>query len=245
MAVPEAGTASGSGGHDVRNQNERDMRMSIKLKVFGLGLLATMAMGAFAVMNATATTGGHFVSSVAHTTIVGNENSTHQLELTLSGLEGGIVCDEASYAGTTTNATETQIDITPSYAKCHTTTGEPGSVVVKPNGCIYRFTVAPGDPATTENTVDLVCPAGVSLEIVHPSCTIAIASQNNLKSVTYTTVVESGVHAITLHANASFAVGFEGGVCKLLGTNHTGALKGSATVKGFDTLGNPVGITST
>lgn len=219
--------------------------MSYKLKALCLGILATMAAGAYTAVSATATTGGHFVSEVAHTTIVGSENSTHKLEFVIHGLEGGIVCDEASYSGTSTTETVTQIDLTPTYSKCHTTGAEPGTITIKPNGCIYRLTVAPGSPATTEQTDDLVCPAGVSLEIIHPSCTMRFPAQNNLEGSTYTTTTENGKHAITIDVKKKYTVFFEGGICTLLGTHHTGTTNGSVTVKGLSTAGEAVGVTTT
>jgi hypothetical protein len=221
--------------------------MSLKVKVLGLGLLAMVAMSAFAAMNASALVQGHFVSDVHTTTILGSENTTHKLEFTSHGLEGGIVCDEASYHGHVTGTTFTSVTIKPTYAKCHTTGGAAGSVVVDVNGCTYTFTITGGNPATTHSKVHLICPAGAAIVITHGNnCTITIAPQNNISSVTYTTDVVNAKHALTLHANAQFATQYHAGACVLLGTNHTGTLKGSATIVGQDVAtGLPTGITST
>jgi hypothetical protein len=61
--------------------------MSLKLKVLGLGVLATLAMSAITVRSASATSTGHFTSNspTEKTTIVGFEGGTHFTELTLHG----------------------------------------------------------------------------------------------------------------------------------------------------------------
>jgi hypothetical protein len=216
--------------------------MSMKLKVLGLGLLAVMATSAFAVMNATAETGGHFVNDApnGHATIVGVESGEHRLHL--SGPTEGIVgCEIATYHGTTTNATETQLDITPTYKNCGTTPNTDESVKVTTNGCKYRFTVGNGGTFGTADLVGCTTP----LEIHHPNCTITVAPQNNLSSVHYTRVTESGKHAITLDVNVEFATQYHGGICIFLGTNQKGRLSGSVTVSGRDTENNAVNITAT
>ena len=224
---------------------QKGSNMSLKLKALGLGLLAVLATSAFA-MNASATGGGHFVSESAHTNIVGTESgATHRLHLTAVGSEGLIGCSTATYSGTATTATVSQLDITPSYAGC-TTTGTATAVTVTPNGCIYRFTTEVGG---TNGTAHLICPAGKSLEIHHPNCTITVPGaplNQNIPGVHYTRVTENGKHAITLDVNVSFTTEYHGGICIFLGTHHEGKLNGSVTVIGKDkTTGNPTGITAT
>lgn len=225
-------------------QIEGNRIMSLKLKALGLALLAATAVSAVAVVNASATTGGHFVSEKAHTVITGLEGGSHTLEYSFHGMENGVICDEAFYDGTITAETVTDITLSPFYAKCHTT-GNPNNVPITPNGCTYTLTFAAGNPATTENTVDLVCPAGKAIEIHHPNCTVTIPPANNLQSVTYTTTLENGRHTITLDANLKFNIQFHGGLCVFLGTNQTGTLTGSLTLKGYDGSGNLLSITTT
>jgi hypothetical protein len=222
--------------------------MSIKLKALGLGLLATMAIGAFAVMNASATTGGHFVSDVAHTEIKGMEDkNVHQLEFTFHGLSGGIICDTVSYSATTTVSTVTELLVTPSYAGCHTTGEAAGTVTVSVNGCKYRFTVAPGGNET-EHTVHLECPAGQGILVTHPNCEVRITPQTINTGLTYTRTTNAftGRHEITLESSLQFNIEYHGSkICVLTGTNHVGTLKGSATVQGFNTEGAQVNVTAT
>lgn len=217
----------------------------MKLKVLGMGLLALMATAAFAVMNASATGGGHFVSDTTHTTIVGTESGTHRLHLISIGSEGEIGCEKASYHGTAVNETEPSISITPTYENCYTTP-EGTKFPVTPNGCTYVFTVAAGTTNQTEQTVHLSCPEGKAIEIHHPNCTITVAGPQTVENaVTYTTVTENGKHALTLHVHARFKSQYHGGICVFLGTNHEGELKGSVTVKGTNTSGEQVNITAT
>ena len=225
--------------------------MSIKLKALGLGLLAALAVSAVTVMNASAESQatGHFTCEVEPCTVKGEESGTHQLELGVPGLTG-IVCDKASYSATAATKTVTDLTVTPTYAECHTTgtgTGsKPGEVIVDVNGCTYTFTQPNKEAAKTEHTVDLVCPTGKTIIVTHPECEITIDPINGLKGVGYTTILENNIHAITLTSNVSgFSATFHKGVCVLLGTNHTGTLSGSATVKGFNGSNEQKGITAT
>lgn len=219
--------------------------MSLKFKAVGLGLLTAMATSAF-VVNAFATGGGHFVSESADTSIVGFESgATHRLHLTAVGSEGLIGCTTATYSGTASAATVSQLDIVPSYSGC-TTTSTATAVQVTPNGCSYRFTTAVGG---TFGTAHLICPPGKSLEIHHPNCTITVPGaplNQNIAGVHYTRVTENGKHAITLDIAVSFTTEYHGGICIFLGTHHEGKLNGSVTVVGKDgPTGNPTGITAT
>ncbi len=82
--------------------------MNVKLGAFGLGLIAALAISAMGVVNATAETGGHFVSSVSTgTTIVGSESGTHTLHFTSEGGEAGqrTGCDNDAYTGSVVTGT--------------------------------------------------------------------------------------------------------------------------------------------
>lgn len=248
MSGPESGAGRSAGSSAaLAIQHRKEQKMSIKLKALGVSLFAWMALSAFAVMNASAESQatGHFTSSVHHTIVDFSKNLTHDLEFGVEGLTG-IICDTAEYTSTFTGTTVTQIDSEAVYGSCHTTGGSPGEVGVTLNGCTYRLTQPNKNSATTEHTFDLVCPAGKVVEIHHPSCTMTIPSQNGLKGVGYSTTVESGKHAITFIATVKVpGIQFHGGICNLLGTIHSGAITGSATVKGTNTAKESVDITAT
>jgi hypothetical protein len=224
--------------------------MSLKLKVLGLGLLATLAMSAVTAMNASATSTGNFHSDAAsgNTNIVGSEIPTlahpspHRTELSSHGLEGRIVCEEATYNGTVTGPTTKHITIIPHYTTCKTQT-QAHNVTVHVNGCSFTFT--PGH----KGTVHIDCPVGKSIEITHPNCTIKITPQT-IDGVLYTAETDAvtGKKNITLDANTvQLATKYEAGICVFTGTNHTGTMHGAVTVRGFNHVagGAQVNVTHT
>ena len=222
--------------------------MSIKLKALGLGVLAVLAMSAFAAMSATAETGGHFTSEVHHTTIVGSENTTHT---TLFSVDGGtqIKCLETSYHGTTDETTETEVTITPTYKTCTTVGASHHTVTVHTNKCDFLFKVGKSAP-TQDNTVEVACSgAPAYFEITHPNCTIRVPAQSAATGlqggVAYTTITKNNKHALTADVTVSeIAAHYEGGICVFLGTNHKATMNGSVTLEGRSGA-NPVNITAT
>jgi hypothetical protein len=217
--------------------------MSIGIRAVGLSLSAVAVAAALAAMTASASTGGHLVAPV-HTSIGITEvpGTTHQLEFTVHGFEGGIVCDEVSYPSyTTTSETETQLVTTPTYKKCHTTGAAADTTTFNSNACAWRYTVGVGG----SGTVDLVCTPGFGIVIKHPNCEWVIPPQNNIGTLTYTTTTENGVHTLTIDLNAQLAVTQHFGICVFTGTNKGATIKGSITARGFSTSGLPVGLTAT
>ena len=219
--------------------------MSIKLKALGLGLLAAMAMGAVAVLNASATTTGHFGNTATggHALVVGTESGTHRLKFSIDG-GTPIECEEASYHGTVASAAVNSVRVTPTYGKCKTEGGSAGSVVVDTNECHFVFhsnTKASGSKPSGHATVTVECTDKGPLVITHPNCEIRIPSQS-LTGVTYT----PNGSEITLDATVGgVAAQYESGICVFLGTSHTGAMNGSVTVKGTNTDGSAASISAT
>jgi hypothetical protein len=234
--------------------------MSFKLKALGVGLLAVLSVSAFAVMNASALTGGHFSSEgfPVHTDIKGSEDTTvgatDRFEFRSHGLEGGIVCDKVSYTGTMAGTPLSQITVTPKYEECQTTPAVTGSVPVEVTGCVYIFTVGKTPKEEPEGSVHLECGETGHIIIKHPNCTITITGSaasgvnQTLTGFTYKTITINGKHAITIDAPSlgiQFKTRYEGSLCALTGTNHTGTLVGAATVGGTNTAGESVGIRAT
>lgn len=216
--------------------------MSIKLKALGLGLLAAMAVSALAVMNATAETGGHFVSTVAHTNITGTESGSHVLHFNKEGGAAGerIGCDNDSYTATTTNLTEPSITVTPSWQNCYTTGTPESKFDIDENSCHFVFTI--GKKATGHNTAHVVCSkAGDAFVITHPSCEISVPPQT-VTGVSYTN--ENGEVTLTSTVK-NIESRYHNGFCIFLGTNHTAEMIGSVTVKGTNTAGEKVHVTAT
>jgi hypothetical protein len=214
--------------------------MSGKLKALGLGLVAAMAVCAVAVVNAPAQVNGHFSSDVEHTLFVGTENATHNTQLSVDG-GTAIRCHKTTYTFTGQAKLLVGVRLAPKYEEC-TTVGQEAKFTFTTNGCLYTLKPNTGFP---HGTFFIECPGGKPMEIHHPNCTIVIPEKTLLTGVTYTTVVEVK-HALTVDVTVkNIPVHYHGGACTFLGTNHTGSLTGSFTLKGTDTAGTPVNITVT
>ncbi|HEX9967864.1 MAG TPA: hypothetical protein VGB06_07950 [Solirubrobacterales bacterium] len=211
--------------------------MKLKLKALGLGVLAAVAAGSIAAVNASATANGHFTSGTAHVLIKGTENTTHKVKLSV---DGGTTfeCDEASYTGTTNSTTVTELTITPTYHKCHTTGG-----VIFPktmNGCDYVFY---SQGTRVHGTVKIICPSGKAIEIHHPNCTITVGTSHALAGgVSYTNLTQQLTANFTV---SEIPAEYHAGACIFLGTSHKATMTGSLTIAGTDTNGTSVEFVST
>lgn len=213
--------------------------MTLKRRIFGVAI-AGMAISALVVGSASATTGGHFTSEVAHTSLDGSESGTHRTEFKADNGEV-YKCDQVSYSGTLVAATVTEIQLAPSYSECKK---NKETTSIHANGCKYVLTI--GKNASADNTADLVCPAGESLEITHPICTIKIPGQSLGSGLAYTNVMESGKMALTVDSTLTQVTAhYEAGFCIVLGTSHKFSLLGSFTLVGFNTQVERVGIKAT
>lgn len=217
--------------------------MSMKLKTLGLAALATMAIGAFAAMNAGATVSGHFTTVAEHTFVTGfhAKNSEHELHFVSESGASKIGCDVATYSGTNQNSvkTATELTITPGWDKCYTTP-KPGESAEAPwpvheNGCTLVFKSRQA-PEANDATVTVACPAGNAIKITHPSCEITVHPQTVGGSpgngVTYTNK-NDGNAWITMDVKVSLASTYHNGICVFLGTNHTSIMEGSVTILGY------------
>jgi hypothetical protein len=213
--------------------------MSLKMKMLGLCILATVAVSAVVVANAAATAGGHFVSNRALTTLEVIETSSDTLEF-FAGPTKGIPCENATYHGWFAGTTVTAFTLTPEYKECLTTGGKVGGVTITTHGCAFEFTVR-ADPENKHNTLHIKCPSGKKITIVDTeagggSCTTEVGPQT-VEGVVYKKISWEGTEALT----AEFTVKkiqytFHVGVCVFLGTNHAdGELKGSVIIKAWNT----------
>jgi hypothetical protein len=219
--------------------------MSLKLKALGLGLIASMAFGAVAVMNASANGAGHFVTTGnSHAEIKGfaAPGTLHNLHIVNHGLEGEIGCATQSYTATTTTETTTSLTVTPAYSGC-TTTSNGQAVPIDVNGCTYTFTVAAGTTNSTEQTIHLICPAGQSLKITHPNCTVSIHPQAS-SGTTYTK--HTTIFSIPIWHQHIEVKTTRHGLCQFIApTAGASTFKGSMTLKAFNTVGSQISLTAT
>jgi hypothetical protein len=186
---------------------------------------------------------GHFYSSAEHSTIAGSEAGEHRLHLSAHSLAGEIGCGKTTYQTTRVSKAFQEIAITPVLETCTTTGG--GAVTVGVNECQIVLHVAHNTGNETEQKADLACPAGKFIGVATENCWLVIRPQSNIGKITYTTIEESGKHAITADVNAEISVQRELGPCTMLGTNGTGTLKGSITIKAFNTGGGQESLTAT
>lgn len=211
--------------------------MSIKLKVLGLGLFAMMATSAFAVVNAGATTSGHFTTASSPTFVTGfhqDEPAAHELHFVSENGER-IACEKRTYFGKHEGTKTTEsLTITPSWDQCYTTP-KTDRWPVHENGCDLEFT-SRAEPEKNDATVYIKCPTGKAIEITHPNCNITVATQEiggePGNGVTYTNE-NDGNAWITMNVDVTFAVQYHGGICIFLGTNHHARMVGDVTVTGY------------
>jgi hypothetical protein len=224
--------------------------MGIKTRMLCAGVLAVIAAGGVAVVNAGATSGGHFVFGSHHVGYTIEEGSEHRIHfLSAGGSEGErIGCETSGYHGTHKNTlatTTTNITVIPTWSNCYTTASPGTKFDIHENGCDLLFTVRP-NPETNHNTIHMVCPAGKAIVLTHPNCEVTIPPQTPTGGAIYKTTVENGVHAITLELTAGLATQYHGGICIFLGTNQTSTMSGSATLTAKDIpTGSPTHITAT
>lgn len=224
--------------------------MGTKIKALGLGVLATLAIGAMASIDASATVTGHFTHDAVggHAILTGTEGpANHRVKFSIDN-GTHFECDATHYHGTVSTATFTTFQLTPTYSGCHTEGGVPGSITIDANNCHLKFYSNTGasTPTPTEHaTFDYLCPAGTGVVITHPNCTIKMPTQP-LKGITYTTVTENSKHALTVDMTVQGkTVHYESGICVFLGTTHTGATTGSFTLKALNTPAEQVSLTAT
>ena len=232
MPGPKGGGAL-VGIDSVRKRITKGMEMSLKLKVLGLSLIATVALSAVAVMNASANGEGHLVTTGATGATVEGHVSTppaaHNLHFRMHGFNGEIGCHKQTHVATIAGETAESLTVTPTYSECGTTPNTDVTVTV--NGCTYTFTVAKGSIDATEQTAHLFCPAGKAIEVHHPNCTVTIHPQTTTTGLTYTQKTNAATlkHEITMDVNVEFNI-TRHGACQLFGTNGKGTLVGSVTV---------------
>lgn len=209
--------------------------MTLKRKLLGLGLLASLAAVALVAVTASANQEGHFVTTGSASAHVIATEKGHTLEFTLDGFNGGIICNDIKWDALTDNETEIDLVFDPSLKECHTT-GLPPSFEIKRNGCNFVFYVAKGTTNSTEQTAKLDCGGGKPIEIPHPNCLITVPGQSIQTGITYTKVTLDDKSAITADFNVQLTMEADGPVCaKGL---KTGKIEGSFLIEAFDVKTN-------
>lgn len=208
--------------------------MSLRRKFLGLALLAALAAVSVVVMSASANNreGKWITPKVAAAEIAGLQTLNHIMEFSLEGIgANGITCGTSEWDTTTGMEESSFLKIVPKLANCKTTSA--GGVTINVNGCALELYVAKGTTETTEQTADITCPAGVSMEIIDNSCTITIGSQTNLTGITYKDVKPvASETSVTATFNVKLAVKADGATCAKGITG--GKLSGALIFEAFD-----------
>lgn len=209
--------------------------MSRKGKLLGLGLLASLAVVAFAVVTASANQEGHFATTGSQeANVLGTEKGTHTLEWTLDGFAAGVICNDVKWDAKIENEKDSTLVFDPTFKECHTT-GQPPSFEIKRNTCLFLFSAAKGTTDATEQTAKLDCGSG-KLEILHPGCTITVPTQSVASGITYTKVTVDKKSAITADFNVKVTVEPDGALCNK--GQKAGKLEGSILFEAFDAQTN-------
>lgn len=181
--------------------------MSLKRKLLGLVLFASLATAAFVVVTASANQKGHFATGVDIAEIFGTENTTHTVEFSVENWGStGVICNSTKWEETTSAKLENSITFFPKFSGCRTTGGIVDSVKINSNGCALLLFAAEGTTESTEQTGQIDCAGGKPIEIVHGSCTITISAQAISTGITYTKITFNFKKAITADFNAKITV---------------------------------------
>jgi hypothetical protein len=184
--------------------------MTCKFKSLGLVSAAVLAMSA---LGASAASAGEFHSANAPATITGTQSVSHVFTTNA----GAVTCKSATFSGTQSGKTATEITMTPTYKDC--TAFGFINVPIDTNGCAFRF--------LSNGTTVIECPFGPEIEITVPKCTISIGPQHLASGMSYTTTGSAPNRAITTDTNIS---GIEYDECGTVRTN--GTYSGSTSLKG-------------
>jgi hypothetical protein len=157
--------------------------MSRYLKILGLALGVVLTMSAIMASGAAATKGFKFPESTGTTYLTGEQHAGDDV-LTTDG--GEVTCSGATYSGSATGTPAASVTLEPAYTGCHLIFIFTFNVTIDTNGCAYEFTVQGGVNANNEGEVDIECPGGKAIEVTAPGCTITIAPQTGLRTITYT-----------------------------------------------------------
>src|SRR4051812_5259414 len=150
-----------------------------KFKTLGVAMFAVLALTAVGASAAHAETGkftaGSYPATFTTESAKGNDTFI---------TEAGTVECQSHFEGTLAEASTT-VTVKATYTNCRAFGFL--SATVNMTGCDYLFHIesaAPSDSYTGSS--DLVCPAGVSVDIVASTCTATIPGQTGIKPIDFT-----------------------------------------------------------
>jgi hypothetical protein len=214
---------------------ENEMIRSIKL--LGVGLLATLAIGTAAAPAASAAP--FFHSEFAGIFLTGGQ--TGIVANTLTTDLGEMKCKVVQFSGSQGAMTTTTMTLKPKYEECKIGMQ---NVQVTMNGCAYTFHLEE-QAEPIEARMGIECPfAGGKIEIDAPECTITVPAQEPRKEVTFTNEGEGTTRAVIADLNVSGIHYTEhgAGCVGATATTENGTYTGVITVKGETAAEEHVGI---
>jgi hypothetical protein len=212
------------------------------LKVLSIALAAAFAMSAVVASAASAEFKYH--SEIDHTIITGSQ----VIETVTTTAFGTVKCKKATFEGTTTTKTETELTITPDLKECKAF-GVNATVDI--NGCHYLFTT-PTTFTTTGGTKDLhaemhlECNTGLGSTIVWtaPGCEVTWPPQTPTVPTVDLKNEGAGAKRDILLTWTLTGITYQGhGLCNpSTAHKNDGSISGTITFTGEDTNKSQVGI---
>jgi hypothetical protein len=217
--------------------------MDTKLRILHLSLAALLGLVGFS----SSAVASEFHFETAHTIVTGELPAGGSDVFTFKA--GTAQCTIATYKGTVSGATTSELTVGPSFgfATCtafgfvNESIDVPGTnAPAGPNGgCDYRFT-----PSTASSQLHIVCGPGEYITVTSFNCDVRIGSQT-ATGITYTNGGTGTGRDITLNTNITgltytqVSTNFPG--CAT-GTFTDGKFVGKTTLKGTTTEGGGIGI---
>jgi hypothetical protein len=218
--------------------------MTRNLKALGLALVAVFAFASVAASSALAAT-DHFTTEHTPTIITGAQVGTAADNLfSIKSFNEPINCAGATFGGTVTGTSNTEVTVHPTYNNC--TTANLGTMTVDTTGCNYilksvtdAFTNTSGAVEGEKGTVSLECEAGKSIKLtLSLGCTITMtaAANQNLLGVKYTNEGSGSTKDVKIDVTIDHIAYTSNFTCQLAGmtaSDNDAYLTETVTVKGY------------
>ncbi len=195
------------------------------IKLFGLGMLAALAMSAAAAPTASAVPLFH--SEFAGVTLTGTQVGMAANTLTID--QGQLKCNVATFSGVQGAMTTTTMTLKPHYTECQLA-GEAAAVTI--NGCRYTFHLEE-QLEPIEARMGIECPVNQVIVIDTAVCTVTIPAQQPRQTVTFTNEGAGTTRAVVADLNVSGLdyVEHGAGCASQTQTTENGIYTGQITVK--------------
>lgn len=196
----------------------------------GAGAVA-VAMALLAMAAASAS--GAFHSETAHTTWQGAQPEGLNDVITVNA--GTVTCSQKTYAGTTSAATGSTLNLAPTFLEC--TAFGFVNAAYDVNGCEFQY--------HDTGAMNIACPEGKSMVVTAFNCHVSIPAQSWVPGITYSNQGTGKSRDIRINQSTSglkytqASKTFPG--CTN-GTSTNGKVLAETTLKGLNTAGEQVGV---